>query len=59
MDIDLILDILGEVIAPLLMVGGGIGVIFTFLSFMKIFADRADEILEELKKIKEKLDKND
>ena len=49
MDIDLILNIL--------MVVGGVGV--AFFSFMKIFADRADEILEELRQIKEKLDKKD
>ena len=55
MDIDRILDLV-DIIAKGLMITCGVLLIITFFREM---SDKAKEILEELKKIKEKLDKDD
>lgn len=55
MDMDLILEI-GGVIGTILMVFGGAALICWFCWTMEA---KAEEILEELKQIKKKLDKKD
>ena len=55
MDIDLILEIV-DIIAKALMILCGVLLIITFFRELD---DKANKILEELKQIKEKLDKKD